>query len=73
MVITPGHITGTMTWRKAWKRVQPSTMALSSRSLGMLRKKECSIHRVKGWLIATSTTMVVGRMPQTFHSKKGSR
>ena len=73
MVITPGHMTGTMTWRNAWNRVQPSTMALSSRSLGMLRKKEWSIQRVNGWLMATSTTMVVGIWPHRFHSKKGRR
>ena len=73
MVITPGHITGMTTMRNAWKREQPSTMALSSRSFGIDRKNECSIHSVKGWLIATSTMIVVGRMPQMFSSKNGSR
>ena len=70
---TPGHITGITTMRNAWKRVQPSTMALSSRSFGIDRKNECSIQSVKGWLIATSTMIVVGRMPQTLSWKNGSR
>jgi hypothetical protein len=48
-------------------------MALSSRSFGMLRKKAVSIHSVKGWLIATSTMIVVGRWPQRFHWKNGRR
>ena len=39
----------------------------------MFRKKECSIHRVNGWLIATITMMVVVRCPHRFSSKNGSR
>ena len=71
--MTPGHITGTTTQRKAWKRVQPSTMALSSRSLGIDRKKECIIHSVKGCWMATSTMMAVGSTPHMLSWKKGSR
>ncbi len=39
----------------------------------MIRKNECSIQSVNGWLIATSTMIVVERWPQRFHSKNGSR
>ena len=39
VVITPGHITGIITCLKAWNLVHPSTMALSSISLGILRKQ----------------------------------
>ncbi len=73
VVMTPGHITGITARRNAWNRVQPSTSALSSRSRGIDRKKLCSIHSVNGWFIATMTMIVVGRMPQTFSSKNGSR
>ena len=69
----PGHITGTITRRNAPNREQPSTIAASSRSLGIDRKKLCSIQSVKGWLIAMSTMIVVGRTPQMLSSKKGSR
>ena len=55
VVTTPGHMTGMMTRRNAWNRVQPSTRAASSSSLGILTKKERNIQIVKGWLIATST------------------
>ena len=47
--------------------------ALSSISLGTFRKNECNIQMVNGWFIATSTIMVVGKYPQIFHSKNGSR
>ena len=63
VVITPGHIAGIITNRKASNWVQPSTFALSSNSLGIFWKKECNIHNVNGWLIATKTTIVVGKIP----------
>ena len=48
VVITPGHITGIMTCLNASNLVHPSTIALSSKSLGIDRKNECNIHSVKG-------------------------
>ena len=38
--MTPGHMTGMMTIRKAWNCEQPSTFALSSSSLGIDWKKD---------------------------------
>ena len=50
-------MTGMITHRNAWKWVQPSTRAASSRSAGMFWKNERSIQMVKGWLMDTSTAM----------------
>ena len=37
----PGSVSGTITRRIAWARVQPSIIAASSRSFGMPSKKDC--------------------------------
>ena len=73
VVITPGHMTGIITNLNAWNCVQPSTFALSSSSLGIFWKNECSIHKVNGWLIATKTIIVVGNKPHKFHWKNGGK
>ena len=63
MVITPGHITGMITRRNAWKWEQPSTRAASSSSLGMFWKKLRSIQMVNGWLIETRTAITAQGWP----------
>lgn len=73
MVITPGHITGMITWRKAWKGVQPSTRAASSSSAGMFSKKLLSIQMVKGWLIATRTAITARGWPYNLGEVSPSR
>ena len=40
VVASPGAASGTITLRKAWKFVAPSTSAASSRSLGISRKND---------------------------------
>ena len=52
-----------MTQRNAWKWVQPSTRAASSRSTGIDWKNDRSIQMVKGWLIATSTAITASGWP----------
>src|SRR5882672_9005342 len=44
----PGPDTGRITRQYAWKRLQPSTSALLSRSAGMVSKYAFMIHTVKG-------------------------
>src|SRR5436190_21858491 len=44
----PGPDTGSTTRRYAWKRLQPSTSALLSRSAGMVSEYAFLIHTVKG-------------------------
>jgi hypothetical protein len=47
-VMMPGTITGRMIIRKAWKRVQPSSCALSSISMGTVRTKPMRSHVQNG-------------------------
>ena len=44
-----------------------------SSHFGTVLKNEYKSQRVKGWLMATRTTIVVGRIPQIFSWKKGKR
>ena len=48
----PGRVSGTMTRRSAWKRVQPSIIAASSSSTGMPSRKDCMRKVAKGTLKA---------------------
>ena len=46
--VRPGAATGRTTLRKAWKRVAPSIMAISSMSTGMVEKYSFRIQIVIG-------------------------
>ena len=63
VVITPGHITGIIIFRKAWKCEHPSILAASSSSFGMFWKNERISQIVNGWLIATKTTITAKGCP----------
>ncbi len=71
--MTPGHMIGMITFQNACSRLQPSTKAASSRAAGILAKNERSIQMVKGWLMATSTTITAIRLPYKPQSIKKGR
>ena len=62
---TAGIASGRAMRMKVWKRVQPSTVADSNSSFGILRKNTERMRTVKGRAFAAWTKMIAALVPRS--------